>query len=58
MGIVVAYSLLALLFLALSVGLYKPKKWHELPEKTVKLLKFGCMFGFLVIFFNLVSKLI
>lgn len=57
MGIVVAYSLLALLFLALAVGLYKPKKWRELPEKTVKLLKFGCMFGFLVIFFNIVTKL-
>lgn len=58
MGIVVAYSLLALLFLALSVGLYKPKKWQELPEKTVKFLKFGCFFGFLVIFFNIVTKLI
>lgn len=57
MGIVVAYSLLALLFLALSAGLYKPKKWHELPERTVKMLRFGCFFGFLVILFNIVSRL-
>lgn len=58
MGIVIAYSVLALLLLALSAGLYKPKKWRELPEKNVKFLKFGCFFGFLVIFFNIVKNLI
>ncbi|KJR98527.1 MAG: hypothetical protein VR65_20210 [Desulfobulbaceae bacterium BRH_c16a] len=57
MGIVVAYSVLALLLLALSAGLYKPKKWRELPEKSVKFLKFGCFFGFLVIFFNIIKNM-
>lgn len=56
MGIIVAYALLALIFLALSSGLFKPKKWHELSDKHVKILKIGCFFGFLVILANLVGK--
>jgi tellurite resistance protein TehA-like permease len=56
MGIVVAYSLLALFFLALSIGLYKPKRWNDLTEKNVRFLKFGCFFGFLVITFNVASN--
>jgi hypothetical protein len=56
MGIIVAYALLALIFLALSSGLFKPKRWHELSDKHVKILKIGCFFGFLVILANLVGK--
>ncbi len=58
MGIIVAYSILAILFLALSTGLFKPKKWNELTERHVKILKIGCFFGFLVIVINLVDKLL
>ena len=58
MGIIVAYSILALVLLALSTGLFKPKKWHELTERHVKILKIGCFFGFLVIVLNMVSKLL
>lgn len=55
MGIIVAYTLLALIFLALSSGLYKPKRWHDLTDRHVKILKIGCFFGFLVIMANLVG---
>lgn len=58
MGIVVAYSLLALVFFAMSIGLYKPKTWNDLTENHVKILRFGCFFGFLVIAANIVGKLI
>lgn len=56
MGIIVAYTLLALIFLALSSGLYKPKRWHDLSDRHVNILKIGCFFGFLVIMANLVGK--
>ncbi len=58
MGVMVAYSILALLFLALSSGLYKPKKWRELPERHVKILKIGCFFGFLLIAANIAARLL
>jgi len=58
MGVVVAYSLLALIFLALSTGIYKPKRWHDLTDKHVKILRIGCFFGFLVIVVNIVDKFI
>jgi hypothetical protein len=58
MGIVIAYSLLALVFLALSIGFYKPKRWHDLTYNHVKILKFGCFFGFLVIVAKIVGKLV
>lgn len=58
MGIIVAYSILALLLLALSTGLFKPKKWNELTERHVKILKIGSFFGFLVIVVNMVGKLL
>ncbi|HBG20882.1 MAG: hypothetical protein A2X81_10760 [Desulfobacterales bacterium GWB2_56_26] len=58
MGLMVAYLLLAVFFLALAVGLYTPKKWRELPEKHVKLLKFGCLFGSLLIFFSIVKNFV
>ena len=58
MGLMVAYLMLALFFLALAVGLYTPKKWRELPEKHAKLLKFGCLFGSLVIFFSILNNFI
>lgn len=58
MGIIAAYSILALLFLALSSGLYKPKRWLDLTDKHVKILKIGCFFGFLVIVVNIAGKLI
>ena len=56
MGIVGAYAVLALLFLALSIGWFKPKRWHDLTEKHVRILKIGCFFGFLVIVANIVAK--
>jgi hypothetical protein len=56
MGIIVAYALLAVVFLALSSGVYKPKRWHDLSDKHVKILKIGCFFGFLVILANLAGK--
>jgi hypothetical protein len=58
MGIIVAYSLLALLLLSLSIGMYKPKRWNDLTDKHVKVLKFGCFFGFLVIVTNIAGKLL
>jgi hypothetical protein len=58
MGIIVAYSLLALLLLALSIGLYKPRRWNDLTDKHVKVLKIGCFFGFLVIATNIAGKLL
>lgn len=58
MGIVIAYSVLALLFLALSTGLYKPRKWRELSQRNISFLRFGCFFGFLVIVLNIAKKLL
>ncbi|MGB3211058.1 MAG: hypothetical protein WBB19_10170 [Desulforhopalus sp.] len=58
MGVVVAYSMLALLFLALAAGVYKPKKWNELTDRNIMMLKFGCFFGFLVIVLNIAGKLL
>lgn len=58
MGVVVAYSLLALIFLALSIGIYKPKRWDDLTDKHTKILRIGCFFGFLVIVVNIAGKLI
>ncbi len=58
MGIIVAYVLLALLLLALSSGLFKPKRWNDLTAKHVKVLKIGCFFGFLIIVTNIVGKLL
>ena len=58
MGIIVAYSILALLFLVLSIGFYKPKSWLELSKKHVMILKFGCFLGFLVIVVNIASRFV
>ncbi|WP_153306359.1 hypothetical protein [Desulfopila sp. IMCC35006] len=58
MGIIVAYSILALMFLGLSSGVYKPKKWHDLTDKHVKILRIGCFLGFLLIVANLAGHLI
>jgi hypothetical protein len=58
MGIVLIYSLLALVLLFLSTGLYRPKRWNELTGKHVKILRFGCFFGFLVIILNIAGRLI
>lgn len=58
MGVVVAYSILALVFLALSIGAFKPKKWNDLTDKHVKILKFGCFFGFLLIAANIAARLL
>jgi hypothetical protein len=58
MGVVAAYSVLALVFLALATGLYKPRRWNDLTAKNVYFLKFGCLFGFLVIVFNIAGKLL
>ena len=58
MEIIVAYSLLAAVFLALSIGAYKPKRWNDLTVKHVKILKVGCFFGFLVIIAKIVDKLV
>ncbi len=58
MGIVGAYSVLALVFFSLSIGWFKPKRWNELTDKHVKVLKIGCFFGFLVILANIVAKFV
>ncbi len=58
MGVLTAYTILALLLLALSIGLYTPKRWKDLSKKHVKFLKIGCFFGFLLIVANIVGKLI
>lgn len=58
MHIVIAYLIVALLFLALATGLYKPKRWHDLTDKHAKFLRFGCFFGFLVIIANIAGKFI
>lgn len=56
MQIVIAYLIVALLLLALATGLYKPKRWHDLADKHIKILKLGCFFGFLVIAANIAGK--
>lgn len=56
MGLMVAYLLLALAFLALAAGVYTPKTWRELPEKHAKLLKFGCLFVAVLMVFSLVNN--
>ena len=58
MGIVVAYLVLAVVFLALSSGLYKPKRWNDLTDRHVKILKVGCFFGFLVILAKIAGKFV
>lgn len=58
MGLVFAYAVVALILLALAGGLYTPKKWRELSAKHVKFLKFGCLFGSLLILFNVVMRYI
>ncbi len=58
MGVVVAYCILALIFLTLSTGIFKPKRWNDLTDKHVKILKFGCFFGFLLIMANIVARLV
>lgn len=58
MGIVLAYTILALLLLVLSIGWYKPKKWNDLTDKHVKIFRFGCFFGFLVLVVNIVGRCI
>lgn len=58
MGIVVAYLVLAVVFFALSTGLYKPKRWHDLTDKHIKILRIGCFFGFLVILVKIAGKLV
>lgn len=58
MGIIIAYTILALLFLALSSGFYQPKKWRELTDKHVRILKIGCFLGFLLIVANLAARLL
>jgi hypothetical protein len=58
MGVIIAYSILAIVFLFLSSGLFKPKKWNDLTDKHVKILKFGCFFGFLLIVTNIAARLI
>lgn len=57
MGVAVAYSVLAVLFLALAAGAYTPKRWRDLEVKQVRLLKFGCLFGFVLLALNIVSRL-
>jgi hypothetical protein len=58
MGIIIAYSILALLFLSLATGIFKPKTWQDLPKRYTTFLRFGCFFGFLVIVFNVVRRLL
>jgi hypothetical protein len=58
MKIVIAYLIMALLLLALGTGLYKPKRWQDLPDKQVKIMKLGCYFGFLVIIASIARKFI
>jgi hypothetical protein len=58
MGVIIAYSILALLFLALATGIFTPGTWHDLPKKYATFLRFGCFFGFLVIVFTIARRLI
>ena len=57
MGIIIAYSIIALLLLALATGVFKPRTWHELPKKYTIFLRFGCFFGFLVTVINIARRL-
>lgn len=54
MGLMVAYLLLAAVFLVLAAGVYTPKRWRQLPEKHIKLLKFGCLFVSLLMVFGVI----
>jgi hypothetical protein len=56
MFIIVSYLILAILFLLLATGIFRPKTWRELPEKKVKLIQFGCYFIFVVIILNLLAR--
>ena len=56
MMIIAIYVLMALLLLALALGIYRPKRWQDLPEKTTIILRFGCGFGCAVIVYKLIGK--
>lgn len=57
MGIIVAYSVLAVIFLALSSGLFTPKSWHQLSKGNITFLRLGSFFGLLFLIFKIVNKL-
>lgn len=52
----ICYVILALIFLLLATGKFKPKTWRELPERRIQLMRFGCFFFFAVITLNLVGR--
>jgi len=56
MIVVICYIILALLFLLLATGKFKPRTWQDLPEPKIKLMRFGCFFFFVVIALNLVAR--
>ena len=56
MIVVICYIILALLFLLLATGKFKPKSWQDLPERKIQLIRFGCFFFFVVITLNLIGK--
>jgi len=58
MVVTICYSILALIFLLLASGIFKPGTWRELPESKVKLIRFGCFFFFVVIIINVLSRLL
>jgi len=57
MVVIICYTILALIFLLLASGIFKPGTWRELPERKVQLMRFGCFFFFVVIAINLLSRL-
>lgn len=56
MFIIVSYLILAILFLLLATGIFRPKTWHDLPERKIKLMRFGCYFISVVISLNLLAR--
>ena len=57
MFVIISYIALAIIFLLLATGIFRPKTWHELPERKIKLMTFGCYFFFVVITLNLLARL-
>ena len=57
MDIIIAYSLLAIGFLLLASGFFRPKGWNQLTATHVLVLRFGCLFAFLVLLYQLGGRI-
>jgi len=57
MDVIIAYVILAIGFLLLASGIFKPKGWARLNSGHITLLRFGCLFAFLVLLLQIGSRI-